>query len=393
MSFLEPFGDKPAIIIDIGHAYTKCGYSAEPAPHAIIPTQVSQKKIFDYKNFSNSSDTLKEMLIEFFYKIYYKILNTNSKERKVVIVESVLTPSEFRTILADVLFNNFQASSVLFMPSHMASTYTLGINRALVIDIGYADCQIMPVSDGYSLTNLCNFVSLGAKEIHSHLKDMIEEYAFVTIGNEKVKFSSLANKPNLTESILEDIKLKCCFVTSFDRAQRFNDEIKLKNLQELEFVTDCDFNLENLILQIPGYVREMAFEILFRNEIDKEQTIPHLILETLSKCPIDLKKDFASNIVLIGGGCMLTGFKNRLVKEINCLLNSPHEKYSKIFSFNNLNYHTPPSHENYTAWLGASLFGSLEILDNYSLHNGKYKELDRLPDWFSINLKSNMVQI
>ncbi len=148
MSYTEGLvSEKPAIIIDIGHAYTKCGFSGEVAPHSIIPSKITHpinrnqsKKIYDYKtlikqlgseSLSNTSEkkqeeTLRELLIDFLYSIYYKILNVNSRERKVVIIESVLTPTVFRKTLGDVLFTNFQAVSVLFIPSHLSALFTLG---------------------------------------------------------------------------------------------------------------------------------------------------------------------------------------------------------------------------------------------------------------------------
>lgn len=397
MNFFEPFADKPAIIIDIGEAYTKCGFAGESAPHAILPTQVTLNSkhhyLHNYKSLPYGIETLKEMFIEFLYNIYYKILNANSRERKVVIVESIMTSSEFRKILADVLFNDFHALSVLFIPTHLACTYTLGISRALVVDLGYSDCQVMPISDGYSLTNLCSFAKLGAKHLHENIKALIEKYALVTVNGEKILFSSLSNRPTLPEDVLEDIKLKCCFVTSFARAQKIYEEMEIKKTDlydnlEFKFAPECDYPIDSMILHIPGYVREMACEIFFKNDIDSDQCLQNLIIDTLLKTPIDLKKEFASNLVLAGGGCMLSGLKARLVKEINLLI----ETKSNVFPSFKLSYHKTPSHENYTAWLGASIFGSLDILDNYSIQNSSYKELERLPDWFSIEIRNNVVQ-
>lgn len=176
MSFFEPFIDKPAIIIDIGYAYTKCGFAGEPSPFAIIPTQVSidgneEKSIFELGK--NNEPLLKELLIEFLYRIYYKILNANSRERKLVVIESILTPISVHETLSDVLFNNFQTLSAAFMPSHLAALYSLGINKGLVIDCGYVDCQIMPIAEGIPICGLCDFGDLGAKRVHRELKEMI----------------------------------------------------------------------------------------------------------------------------------------------------------------------------------------------------------------------------
>ena len=417
--YFDSLIEKPAIIIDIGHAYTKYGFSGEHAPHSIIPTKLNQgtistnfKKlisIYDYKDLLESNvlpslkekkeeEHLREMLIEFIYRIYYKILNANSRERKVVVVESILTSVQFRNILAEVLFKNFQAVSVLFIPSHLASIYTLGITTGLVLDCGYVDCQIMPIAEGVALSGLCDFVNLGAKRLHREIENLILKFSSVSIGANKIPFSQLKTQPKLTEEVLEDIKIRCCFVTSFERSRAYNKEIQEKKLEygasdglSFKFAPELEYNLDNnVLLHVPGFVREMAFECLFVDQIDSNQTLPNLILNTILNCPIDYKKSLAENVILIGGTCMLTGFKSRLVNEINYLLSG---EYSDKLKIKKLMYHVTPSKENYTAWLGASIFGTLDILDSKSILSLKYKEMDKLPDWFQISPKREMHNI
>lgn len=414
MSFLDNvIIEKPAVVIDIGHAYTKCGFAGEAAPHTIVPTKLTRDKtksinLHDYKSLiqpasSNNSnlsktqieeETLREVLIEFLYRIFYKILNANAKERKVVIVESILTNSFFRKILAEVLFKNYQTVSVLFLPSHLASLYTLGLNTGLVVDCGYVDCQILPLAESVPMTGLCNFVNLGAQRLHQDLKQLISEHAFITSNNQRIKFQE-ANPPiNLSEEIIEDIKIRCCFVTPLARSREIKQEIKsidtlnAQNLNDFKFkfAPDCDYILsDNSVLHLPGYLREMAFEVLFVDNLDTNQTIQHSILDVLVKCPIDLKKRFAENIILIGGTCMLAGFKNRLVDELNYLLSDKDQIYSEKLAFKKLAFHQLPSQDNYSAWLGGSIFGALDILDFYSMQNSKYKESDKIPDWFNVS--------
>lgn len=442
MSYLENLIDKPAIVIDIGFAYTKCGFAGETGPHSIIPTKIfqskiltnqedkSKKSIYDYKSLikrekkaiapitnpttestskvdenNDEVDYLKEILNEFLYRIYYKILNANSRERKIVVVESVFVTEQFRNTLAHVLFKSFQAISVVFVPSHVASLYTLAISTGLVIDLGYTDCEILPIAEGVPMIGLVDFVDLGAKRIHDHIRDVIKKHAFVTFGNVKQPFHSLETQPELNEEIIEDIKLRCCFVTNFSRARMINDELKSKNITsyddynklDFKFAPDCEYNLlNNIVLNIPGYLRETLFELMFKQECC--QTIANLILDTILKCPIDLRVEMTSNIVLTGGTCMLNGFKNRLVDELNFLINqSDANQYGKDYlndlPYKKLRFHAPPCHENYTTWLGGSIFGALETLDLYSIANSKFKDNEKLSDFFTINPKKEMVHI
>lgn len=43
----------------------------------------------------------------------------------------------------------FQVPSVLFAPSHLMAIMTLGINSALVMDCGYTETLVLPVSFYY----------------------------------------------------------------------------------------------------------------------------------------------------------------------------------------------------------------------------------------------------
>ena len=78
-----------------------------------------------------------------------------------------------------------------------------------------------------------------------------------------------------------------------------------------------------------------------------------------------------------------------LYKLLNDLLNDSNQLYVDKLAFKSLAFHQPPSQDNYTAWLGGAIFGSLDILDNYSIHNSKYKDLDKIPDWFNITAPTN----
>ncbi len=115
-----------------------------------------------------------------------------------------------------------------------------------------------------------------------------------------------------------------------------------------------------------------------------QSTIPGLIISTILKAPVDLRKTFAENIVLIGGTSQLKGFKKRLYDELVNLIET-NENYR--FLTDCIKFHKTPSYENYTAWLGASIYGSLDINDAFNITSLKYKELDVLPDWFTISAK------
>lgn len=75
-------------------------------------------------------------------------------------------------------------------------------------------------------------------------------------------------------------------------------------------------------LVIPGWIRERAAEMLFEGGDDDEGSVVEIVLESLLKVPIDLRKTLASSILLIGGTVNLPGFIPRLHAELAAALSS-----------------------------------------------------------------------
>ncbi|KAF5372771.1 hypothetical protein D9615_010125 [Tricholomella constricta] len=76
-------------------------------------------------------------------------------------------------------------------------------------------------------------------------------------------------------------------------------------------------------LIIPGWIRERAAEVLFEGGDVDESSIAEVILDSLLKVPVDLRKTLASSILVSGGTAMLPGFIPRLHAEILRALSPP----------------------------------------------------------------------
>ncbi|KAJ7126832.1 actin-domain-containing protein [Mycena epipterygia] len=69
-------------------------------------------------------------------------------------------------------------------------------------------------------------------------------------------------------------------------------------------------------LIIPGWVRERTAEVLFEGGDVDESSVAEVILDSLLKVPVDLRKTLASSILVVGGTSMLPGFIPRLQYEL-----------------------------------------------------------------------------
>ncbi|KAK3730366.1 hypothetical protein QZH41_014847, partial [Actinostola sp. cb2023] len=104
------------------------------------------KTEYVFNNEKRNPDELYAVLRDFIHKIYFRYLLVNPRDRRVVICESVLCPTLFRETLAKVMFRHFEVPSVLFAPCHLVSLFTLGVPTGLVIDCGYNESLVLPIS-------------------------------------------------------------------------------------------------------------------------------------------------------------------------------------------------------------------------------------------------------
>lgn len=89
--------------------------------------------------------------------------------------------------------------------------------------------------------------------------------------------------------------------------------------------------------------------MLFPDDNDR-LGLPYIILDSIMKCPLDMRRQLAENILLIGGTTMIMGLYSRLKSELLALLES--DIYKNALFFNAVKFHTAPSKPNFTAWLG-----------------------------------------
>ncbi|XP_036398244.1 actin-related protein 10-like [Megalops cyprinoides] len=377
-------GEKTAVVIDLGSAYTKCGFAGETGPRCIIPSEMPRPGLqqpIKVVQYNINTDELYSTLKDFIHMLYFRHLLVNPRDRRVVVVESVLCPSHFRDTLAKVLFKHFEVPSVLFAPSHLVSVLTLGINSALVMDCGYTETLVLPVYEGFPILSAWEALPLGGNAIHKELEGLLMEQC--TIDTDSKRGQSLPSViSSIPEEVVEDIKVRTCFVSDLQRGLK---------IQEARFSRECtverpapppdvDYPLEGeKIIHIKGSIRDSVMEVLFQQD-NEEKSVASLVLDALVKCPIDTRKTLSENLVVVGGTAMLPGFLHRLLAEIRRLAEKP--RYQQTLATKSFRLHSPPAKPNCTVWLGGAIFGALQdILGSRSVSRDYYHQTGRIPDW------------
>ncbi|KAL3993687.1 Actin family protein [Acanthocheilonema viteae] len=379
--------NRQAVIIDVGTILTKVGYAGEFVPRAIIRTELLDDRTGETVKVLD--DTLSEQefyyrLVKFFRELFFRYLLTVAKDRRIVIVESILAPTSHRNAMARVLFNVFDAPSILFAPSHLMASFPFGVSNALVIDIGYSEATVVPILEGITMVYQLETSCIGAKYLEKRVYELLRKYGKVLTSSGEER--SLNDGDNLllkSEQILEDIVVRFCFATKMDRG---------KMIQASEYDAEreipkapCDVRLPfgEEILVVPGLVREWTAEAIFE-ESDDIKSLPRLVLDAVYRCPIDARKKLLDSIILVGGTTRMKGFAARLRDEILCSLTTS-SYVNKLGNIKSVKFYRLPntSIELYASWIGGSMFGALEVLQYYSLTREDWQTQGRVPDWTS----------
>ena len=388
MPFYDGIGviaEKHAIVLDIGAAFTKVGYVGESTPRAIIRTPYN----FDSIEITSLYDTL----VDFVHKLYFETLLVNPKDRRVVLVESILADTRLKNELVKVLFQHFEVLSILFAPSHLMPIFGLGLQNGLVMDVGYNSASVIPIYQGVPILRAWQALPLGGNAVHQSLRQELSLKGTSKTGEEDFVQIQTETADDLAENIIEDIKVRLCFVTSLERGRQIHqihqDGSSVAGLSSFlnKSVPPVDYNFEgDTVLKIDGPTRESTCEVLFERDND-HLSIPSMILDSLIASPMDTRKELAKNIIMVGGTSMQRGFKSRIFQELKEIMKE--EKYSEKLKVEEFRFHIPLGQENYACWVGASVFGATDAISTRSFTREQYHKEKAVPDWS--NLKFNSV--
>ena len=274
--------EKHAVVLDIGTAYTKVGYAGESSPRAILKTPPT----FD----TLDKEVLHDVLVGFVHRLYFEVLLVNPKDRRVVLLESLLGETRLKDELVEVLFNHFEVLSILFAPSHLMPLYGLGLQNALVVDVGFSSTSVIPVYQSVPILKAWQALPLGGQALHESIKKEICCRGTIKVGAES-EYEKFEDQ-ELSEDVVEDIKVRLCFVPELSRGQQIQqirqDASTVSGLSSFlkRSVPAVDYTLSGeAVLKVDGQTREGASEVLFEQDNDR-LSLSTMVLDALITAPI-----------------------------------------------------------------------------------------------------------
>eukprot|EP00388_Colpodella_angusta_P017009 GDKJ01042143.1.p1 GENE.GDKJ01042143.1~~GDKJ01042143.1.p1 ORF type:complete len:570 (-),score=104.11 GDKJ01042143.1:52-1761(-) len=391
MDLLAFHSEKQAVVIDFGQVRTKLGFTNEATPRYILKsTELARFDIDGNPIIHSLKEWIKRSEL-FLRKAIYHYLQTSLKDRKVVLVDDPLLPTNFRKAIIHVLFSQFQTPAIVFVPALVAPLYTTGLHTGLVIDVGYSDTRAMATYSGVSLIQSLSFSKRGALSVDRRLETALTERTSAILPSDQLQV--------LRESHIEDIKVRGCYcradvsgaplISKVSPAyvsgglafnippslrwgafeSLFCDESKVSNL-DLDKSEETDFNLwwndESSLIFKEGSVG------------GGDISLGDLVIQLLLKIPIECQSGVMQNIVVVGGTCDTRGFIRRMALELQQkLAENPKLKHlSDKFAFA-----LPPCIASLRSWQGGALMGGLEGVES-KMTIQQWKANEIAPDTF-----------
>lgn len=162
-----------------------------------------------------------------------------------------------------------------------------------MLDAGDGVTHAVPIYEGFAMPHSIMRVDIAGRDVTRYLKSLIKKEGF--------NFRTTAEF-----EIVRSIKEKVCYLSS--------------NLQKEESV-ETDKTMYSLpdgnVLEI-GQAKFRAPEVLFKPYLLGEECegIHEVLMYSIQKSDIDLRKMLYQNIVLSGGSTLFKGFGDRLLSEI-----------------------------------------------------------------------------
>ncbi|KAJ2253667.1 centractin- actin- protein of the dynactin complex [Coemansia sp. RSA 455] len=378
MEFEDVLTNQP-VVIDNGSGVIKAGFAGDDQPKSFFPSYVGRPKhqrmmigaeershyvgrqVEDMRGLLKLNYPLEHGVITdwndmelIWSSIYHDELKTLSEEHPVLLTEAPLNPTSNSEQAAQVFFETFNVPAFYTSIQAVLSLYASGRTTGLVLDSGDGVSHVVPVYEGYALTNAIRRMDLAGRDVTEYLQILLQRAGH--------NLHTTAEK-----EIVRQVKERLCYV-ALDAAK------EEKELSSVVSGTGSggDAKSGNDVFMLPdgqiinlGHERFRAPEILFQPDIIglEYPGIHQMVADSISRTDIDLRRQMYSGIVLSGGTTLIRGFGDRLLSE----LRKQAVKDCKIKI-------TAPPERKYSTWIGGSILASLSSFKRMWVTAEEYQE-------------------
>jgi len=317
----------PPLVVDNGTGFVKVGYAGSNFPEHVFPSIVGRpilraeerasataiKDIMigdeaaENRNYLQISHPMEHGIIRNWEDMkilwdytFNEVMHVDTAGRKILLTEPPMNPKVNRQRMCQVMFEEYGFGGVYVAIQAVLTLYAQGLTTGVVVDSGDGVTHIVPVYEGFALSQLTRRLDIAGRDVTRYLIKLLlmRGYAF----NRTADFETV-----------RQIKEKLCYVSyDLDLDQRLSEETTV--LVENYTLPD------GRVIKV-GSERFEAPECMFQPSlVDLEQPgMAELLFLTINSAALDVRGELYKHIVLSGGSSMYPGLPSRLEKEMKQL--------------------------------------------------------------------------
>eukprot|EP01084_Bolivina_argentea_P310372 537063_1 len=247
--------------------------------------------------------------------------------------------------MTQVMFETFNISGMYMQRQEFLAMVASGRTSGIVLNIGDGVCSVMPMYDSCCIERGVYRSDFAGRDITNYLSRIL-------------KYSGYSFTETAELQTVRDIKEKLAYCA-------FNYEDEVKNVEKSSSQFEKNYELPDGQIITIGIERFKCTEVLFKTELIDEEMIPihTMVTDSIMECPIDIRRDLFSNIILSGGTTMFPGFTDRLSHEI------------KQLAYHNVKVKgVAPPDRKYSVWIGGSILSAMSYFQNLWITKDQYDE-------------------
>lgn len=315
----------PAIIIDIGSSTVKAGFAGEPGPRVVFPNVVGRPRSPGAAVAAGPSGVFvgeralqRRAELDLHWPVRYGVvqdwddlmrvleytfreaLKVDPAEYDVLVTESPLSSKHSREQLTQRMFDTFEVGGLYIAITSVLALYSSERFTGLVVEVGDRVTHLTPIFDGYALPHSILRVNLAGSDVTEYLRRLRQERG--------QPIASGGDPDPATH-----LKETACHV-----ALNYDEELAAAG-SGVPVPLSCTMP-DGSVVQL-GAERFQAPEALFKPSLIGRDIggLHQLVVQSIVKSDVDVRKDLYQHIFLCGGSSLLPGLPERLYQEIRPL--------------------------------------------------------------------------
>jgi actin beta/gamma 1 len=357
--------DAKILVIDNGSDTIKAGFAGEKRPGCVFPSLSGRLNVVRVRASDREAQetyigrealakrailtktgtiwhgnlTSWDTLEKIWGHIFRRELRVDPIDHPVLMTGPPLNSEFSRRLMVQIQFEKFGVSAFYLAIRGVMSMYTSGQTTGVTLEVGDETTQIVPVYEGISIQRATRVLSFGGDDVATWLAKLLgKTNSHVFAGYD----------------IIRRVKENLSYVALDFESERPKETAYPAPSGDKIMISDE-------LVRGP--------ELLFKPSLDgveRHDGIHRELFSSITACDtreVDLRNDMYANIVLAGGTTMLSGFPERIEKEVSA--HAPRGTKIKVVA---------APERMFAAWIGGSIFGSLSTFPEMAITREEYYE-------------------